>query len=69
MAVGVWRAGTSEHPLARISTMTDTTLMPSRLWKLMIPEQRRRAASALWGEDEATTDQMQAARPLPSSGR
>jgi hypothetical protein len=41
--------------------MTDTTLTPSRLWKLMTPEQRHRAASALWGEDEATNDQMQAA--------
>jgi len=41
--------------------MTDTTLTPSRLWKLMTPEQRRRAASALWGGDEATNDQMQAA--------
>ena len=27
----------------------------------MTPEQRNRAASALWGEDEATSDQMQAA--------
>ena len=27
----------------------------------MTPEQRHRAASALWGEDEATSDQMQAA--------
>ena len=41
--------------------MTDTTRTPSRLWKLMTPEQRHRAASALWGEDEATNDQMQAA--------
>ena len=41
--------------------MTDTTLTPSRLWKLMTPEQRRGAASALWGDDEATNDQMQAA--------
>jgi hypothetical protein len=31
------------------------------LWKLMTPEQRNRAASALWGEHEATNDQMQAA--------
>jgi len=27
----------------------------------MTPEQRNRAASALWGENEATSDQMQAA--------
>ena len=27
----------------------------------MTPEQRNRAASALWGEDDATSDQMQAA--------
>jgi hypothetical protein len=41
--------------------MTDTTLTPSRLWKSMTAEQRRRAASALWRDDEATSDQMQAA--------
>jgi hypothetical protein len=41
--------------------MTDTTLTPSRLWKLMTLQQRRRAASALWGGDEATNDQMQGA--------
>ena len=38
------------------------TLMPTRLWKQMTAEQRRRAASALWRvDDEATNDQMQAA--------
>jgi hypothetical protein len=41
--------------------MADTTRTPSRLWKLMTPEQRHRAASALWGTDDATSDQMQAA--------
>jgi hypothetical protein len=41
--------------------MADMTRTPSRLWKLMTPEQRHRAASALWGADEATSDQMQAA--------
>src|SRR5882724_8280839 len=41
--------------------MADTTRTPSRLRKLMTSEQRHRAASALWGEDEATNDQMQAA--------
>ena len=34
---------------------------PSRWWKLMTAEQRLRAAAALWGDDEATNDQMQAA--------
>jgi hypothetical protein len=41
--------------------MTDTTLTPSRLWKLMTAEQRLRAAQALWGEEEAKDDQAQAA--------
>ena len=41
--------------------MTDATLTPSRLWKAMSPEQRRRAASCLWREAEATADQTQAA--------
>lgn len=36
------------------------TLTPSRLWKQMTAEQRRRASSALWAADEATNDQMQA---------
>ncbi len=36
-------------------------MTPSRLWKLMTAEQRLRAAAALWGDDEATNDQMQAA--------
>jgi hypothetical protein len=34
---------------------------PSRLWKQMTAEQRLRAASALWGDHEASSDQMQAA--------
>ena len=38
-----------------------TTLTPSRLWKRMTVEQRRRAASALWSADEAASDQKQAA--------
>ena len=41
--------------------MTDTTLTASRLWKRMTAEQRLRAAYALWRDDEATADQMQAA--------
>jgi hypothetical protein len=41
--------------------MTDTTPTPSRLWKLMTTEQRLRAATALWRNDGATNDQMQAA--------
>jgi hypothetical protein len=41
--------------------MTDTTPTPSRLWKRMTAEQRLRAASALWRDDDATNDQMQAA--------
>jgi hypothetical protein len=41
--------------------MTDTTPTPSRLWKRMTAEQRLQAASALWRDDEATNDQMQAA--------
>ena len=40
--------------------MTDTTLTPARLWKRMSAEQRVRAASALWREEEAVGDQMQA---------
>jgi hypothetical protein len=41
--------------------MTDTTVTPSRLWKRMTAEQRLRAAQALWREEEAKGDQMQAA--------
>ena len=41
--------------------MTDTTPTPSRLWKRMTTEQRLLAASALWRDDEAASDQMQAA--------
>ncbi len=40
--------------------MTETTLTPSRLWKLMTAEQRLRAAHALWHEDEARDDQAHA---------
>jgi len=40
--------------------MTDPTLTPSRLWKRMSGEQRVRAATALWNEPEAASDQMQA---------
>jgi hypothetical protein len=36
------------------------TPTPSRLWKGMTPEQRRRAASTLWTADEATSEQAQA---------
>lgn len=46
--------------IASALTMTDTTLTPSRLWKLMTAEQRLRAAQALWHEDEARDDQAQA---------
>ena len=35
-------------------------MTPSRLWKLMTAEQRRRAASALWNADEAKNEQTQA---------
>ena len=41
--------------------MTDTTPTPSRLWKRMTAEQRLRAASALWRDDDATGDQREAA--------
>jgi hypothetical protein len=34
---------------------------PSRLWKRMTAEQRRRAAAALWSTVEATNEQAQAA--------
>jgi hypothetical protein len=41
--------------------MTDTTLTPSRLWKRMTTGQRLHAATALWRDEEAKADQMQAA--------
>src|SRR6185295_14435582 len=41
--------------------MPDTTLTPSRLWKRMTPDQRLAAARALWADDEAQEDQVQAA--------
>jgi hypothetical protein len=37
------------------------TLTPTRLWKQMTAEQRRRAAAALWNADEAASEQKQAA--------
>ena len=37
------------------------TLTPTRLWKQMTAEQRRRAAAALWDADEAASEQKQAA--------
>ena len=40
--------------------MTDTTPTPSRLWKRMTTEQRLRAAAALWRDERAANDQMQA---------
>jgi hypothetical protein len=40
--------------------MTDATLTPSRLWKMMTPEQRQRAARAFWSDEEAADDQLQA---------
>src|SRR5262245_31354342 len=39
--------------------MTET-LTPSRLWKHMTAEQRRRAARAFWSDEEARADQLQA---------
>jgi hypothetical protein len=41
--------------------MADSTLTPSRLWKLMTPDQRQRAARAFWSDEDATDDQLQAA--------
>jgi hypothetical protein len=40
--------------------MTDTTLTPARLWKRMTPEQKLRAARAFWGDQDASSDQLQA---------
>ena len=36
------------------------TLTPSRLWKRMTADQRRRAAAALWSAEEAAGEQAQA---------
>jgi hypothetical protein len=44
----------------RISTMTDTTLTPGRLWRRMSLEQRHRAALALWRDETAAAEQAQA---------
>ena len=41
--------------------MTDMTMTPSRLWRQMTAEQRLRAASALWRDEQVTSDQMHAA--------
>jgi len=40
--------------------MSDTMLTPSKLWKRMTPEQRLQTAQALWAEEQATDDQIQA---------
>ena len=44
----------------RISTMTDTSLTPARLWKTMNPTQRLAAVQAFWREEQAVDEQMQA---------
>src|SRR5260370_40970981 len=40
--------------------MTETTLSPSRVWKKMTPDQRQRVARALWSDEDASDDQIQA---------
>jgi hypothetical protein len=40
--------------------MTEPSLTPSRLWKRMTPEQRVRAATAFWQDEQAADDQVQA---------
>ena len=41
--------------------MTTPPPTPSRLWKRMTADQRRRAAAALYGNPEAKSEQQQAA--------
>ena len=41
--------------------MTETALTPARLWKRMTPGQRQRVARALWSDESAADDQIQAA--------
>ena len=41
--------------------MTDTTITPSRLWKRMTADQRRRAGAALWAADDNVNEQRQVA--------
>jgi hypothetical protein len=41
--------------------MNETPLSPARLWKRMTQAQKMAAALAFWSDQEATTDQMQAA--------
>lgn len=40
--------------------MAESTRTPSKLWKRMSPEQRLQTAQALWAEEQATEDQIQA---------
>lgn len=40
--------------------MTESTLTPAKLWKRMSPDQRLRASRALWNDEQATDDQLQA---------
>jgi hypothetical protein len=40
--------------------MTETALTPARVWKRMTPDQRHRAALALWSDESAADDQIQA---------
>src|SRR5258707_13631552 len=40
--------------------MTEPTLTPSKLWKRMTSEQRLKAAKAVWLDEQATDDQIQA---------
>jgi hypothetical protein len=41
--------------------MAETTLTPSRVWKQMTLDERRRVARAFWDDPEATDDHVQAA--------
>jgi hypothetical protein len=40
--------------------MTEPTLTPAKLWKRMTSDQRLRASRALWNDEQATDDQLQA---------
>jgi hypothetical protein len=54
-------AGHRRAERVSMSPPNATSPTPSRLWKLLSPEQRLRAARALWRADEAAAERTQAA--------
>src|SRR5260370_29363054 len=53
-------SGPAWHQVSDHSSEHSLAVTPSRLWKLMTPDQRQRAALAFWRAADAAADQVQA---------